>query len=175
MFTTGGLHMPIKFDIKLTSEDMYRFNMYHAYTSMQGILSLILGIFVIAVIAFSGDFHDFVSAAPYLLIAVIFFLYIPITLRLRSKRQIRMSPVLKDTLHFEMNDEGITVRSVGEEEAATLPWEYIYKAVTTKHNLLIYSNRVNAYVIPKGQVSQQLPQIYEALKAHCESFRLHLK
>ena len=108
--------MPIKFDIKLTSEDMYRFNMYHAYTSMQGILSLILGIFVIAVIAFSGDFHDFVSAAPYLLIAVIFFLYIPITLRLRSKRQIRMSPVLKDTLHFEMNDEGITVRSVGEEE-----------------------------------------------------------
>ncbi len=29
--------MTIKFNVKLSSEDMYRFNMYHAYTSMQGI------------------------------------------------------------------------------------------------------------------------------------------
>ena len=36
--------MSIKFDIKLNSEDMYRFNMYHAYTSVQGWLSLIMGI-----------------------------------------------------------------------------------------------------------------------------------
>lgn len=39
--------MTVKFNVKLSSEDMYRFNMYHAYTSMQGILSLVMGIFVI--------------------------------------------------------------------------------------------------------------------------------
>lgn len=45
--------MTVKFNVKLSSEDMYRFNMYHAYTSMQGILSLVMGIFVIVVIALS--------------------------------------------------------------------------------------------------------------------------
>lgn len=167
--------MSIKFDIKLNSEDMYRFNMYHAYTSVQGWLSLIMGILVIVIIAISEDLHDFSLSAPYFLVALIFLLYVPLTLRIRSKRQIRMSSVLKDTLHFEMRDEGIAVSTEQEEEEAVLPWESIYKAVTTKHNLLIYSNRVNAYIIPKAQVSDKLPQIYEALRKHCDDYRLHIK
>ena len=32
--------MPLKFDITLTAEDMYRFNMYHIYTSFTGIFSI---------------------------------------------------------------------------------------------------------------------------------------
>lgn len=96
--------MSIKFDIKLNSEDMYRFNMYHAYTSVQGWLSLIMGILVIVIIAISEDLHDFRLSAPYFLLALIFLLYVPLTLRIRSKRQIRMSSALKDTLHFEMRD-----------------------------------------------------------------------
>ena len=148
--------MSIKFDIKLNSEDMYRFNMYHAYTSVQGWLSLIMGILVIVIIAISEDLHDFRLSAPYFLLALIFLLYVPLTLRIRSKRQIRMSSALKDTLHFEMRDEGIAVS-------------------TTKHNLLIYSNRVNAYIIPKAQISDKQPQIYEALRKHCDDYRLHIK
>ena len=126
-------------------------------------------------IAISEDLHDFSLSAPYFLVALIFLLYVPLTLRIRSKRQIRMSSVLKDTLHFEMRDEGIAVSTEHEEEEAVLPWESIYKAVTTKHNLLIYSNRVNAYIIPKAQVSDKLPQIYEALRKHCDDYRLHIK
>lgn len=51
----------------------------------------------------------------------------------------------------------------------------IYKAVTTKHNLLIYSNRVNAYIIPKAQATEELPQIYAMLRQHCKDYRLHIK
>ena len=86
--------MTVKFNVKLSSEDMYRFNMYHAYTSMQGILSLVMGIFVIVVIALSENLHDIRHALPYLLIALIFLLYVPLTLRIRSKRQIHMSDAL---------------------------------------------------------------------------------
>lgn len=154
---------------------MYRFNMYHAYTSAQGILSLALGIVVLGIIAFSGDFNDLESAGPYLLMALIFLLYIPMSLWIRSKRQIRTSETLKDILHFELRDEGICVRTRNGEEEALLPWDSIYKAVTTRHNLLIYSNRVNAYVIPKDQVAGCFDGICGALREHCEAYRLHLK
>ena len=116
--------MTVKFNVKLSSEDMYRFNMYHAYTSMQGILSLVMGIFVIVVIALSENLHDIRHALPYLLIALIFLLYVPLTLRIRSKRQIHMS---------------------------------------------------NAYIIPKAQVTEELPQIYAMLRQHCKDYRLHIK
>ncbi len=167
--------MTIKFNVKLSSEDMYRFNMYHAYTSMQGILSLVMGIFVIVVIALSDNLHDIRHGLPYLLIALIFLLYVPLTLRIRSKQQIHMSDALKDVLHFEMREEGIAVTTDHATEEAVLPWDMIYKAVTTKHNLLIYSNRVNAYVIPKAQVTEKLPQIYAMLRQHCQDYRLHIK
>ena len=167
--------MSVKFDVKLTSEDMYRFNIHHAYTSLQGILSLAMGAFIIAVIIISGQFQEFITAVPYVALALIFLLYIPITLWFRSKRQISMSDVLRETLHFELNDEGIVVTSDALEEQALLPWKQVYKAVTTRHNFLIYSNRVNAYIVPKAQVEEQLSEIYEAFEKHCEDYRLKIK
>ncbi len=167
--------MSVHFDVKLSSQDMYRFNLYHAYTSMQGILSIVMGVFIIGVIIVSDQFHSISSGGPYVAIALVFLLYVPITLRVRSKRQILMSEALKNTLHFELNEEGIKVSSNAAGEDATLPWDYVYKAVTTKHNFLIYSNRVNAYVVPKAQVQDVLPQIYDAFEAHCKDFRLKIK
>lgn len=109
------------------------------------------------------------------MIALIFLLYVPLTLRIRSKRQIHMSDALKDVLHFEMREDGIAVTTDHKTEEAILPWDMIYKAVTTKHNLLIYSNRVNAYIIPKAQATEELPQIYAMLRQHCKDYRLHIK
>lgn len=167
--------MSVKFDVKLTSEDMYRFNIHHAYTSLQGILSLVMGVFIIAVIIVSGQFQEFITAMPYVALALIFLLYIPITLWFRSKRQILMSDVLRETLHYELTDDGIVVKSDALDQEALLPWKQVYKAMTTKYNFLIYSNRVNAYIIPKAQVQEQLPAIYEAFEKNCEDYRLKIK
>ena len=36
--------MPIEFDVKITANDMYRFNMYHIYTSFTGIFSILAAV-----------------------------------------------------------------------------------------------------------------------------------
>lgn len=36
--------MPIEFDVKITVNDMYRFNMYHIYTSFTGIFSILAAV-----------------------------------------------------------------------------------------------------------------------------------
>ncbi len=167
--------MSIKFNVKLNCEDMYRFNLYHAYTSMQGILSILLSIAIVALLFFTGKYEVFITSAPYVALFLVFVFYIPITLWIRSKRQVRHSEVLQGVLHYELTEEGITVSSDVGDEKATLPWQYVYKAVTTKHNFLIYSNRVNAYVIPKAQVLEQLPEVFEAFEKHCEDYRLRIK
>lgn len=64
----------------------------------------------------------------------------------------------ESTLHYMLDDEGIHV-SLGEENAL-LEWKQIYKMVSTKHNVLIYSSRVNAYILPMEIVGGQ----YAALK-----------
>ena len=167
--------MTDRFDVKLTADDMFRFHMYHTYTSVQGILSLVVGTLLLALVLFSDRFSSAATAVPYGLLAVVMIVSIPISLRLRAKQQVKASDVLSRTLQFQLREDGIFVQVQGLEEEALLPWDGIYKAVTTKHNLLIYSNRVTAYIIPKDQVKEQLPDIYQALREHCEDYRLQIK
>jgi hypothetical protein len=167
--------MSVKFDVQLTAQDMYRFNLYHAYTSSQGILSLLFGIVILIIVFVSYGLEGLSTAYPYVLIAVFLIVYVPIALKLQSKHQINASEVLSRPLHFELTEEGVVVTSEAVAEQAVLPWDSIYKAVTTRHNFLIFSNRVNAYIVPKEQVREQLPRIYDAFASHCQDYRLHIK
>ena len=64
----------------------------------------------------------------------------------------------KITGKMESADEnGFTV-SQGEE-SANLPWDQIYKMVATKSNVLVYSTRINAYIIPREQLGEQYKEL----------------
>ena len=39
--------MSVEFDTNITEKDMYRFNLYHAYHGMQGIMATLVGIWVL--------------------------------------------------------------------------------------------------------------------------------
>lgn len=165
--------MPMEFDIKITDKDMYRFNMYHAYTGFQGIFATVIGIAVLVVAAVTFGKIEITYSILYLLFGVIFLFYVPVSLKMRSKRQILASPVLKETLHYTVDEAGIHV-SVGEQ-TADLEWKMIYKIVSTKSNLLIYSSRVNAYVIPRAQLGEQYEAVKALAKQKLESYRLRMK
>ena len=165
--------MPIEFEIKITDKDMYRFNMHHAYTGFQGIFATVVGLAVLAVAFATGGKVDTVYTVLYVLFGVLFLIYMPVSLWLRSKRQILTSPVLKETLHYALDEKGVHV-SVGEE-AADLEWDRIYKMVSTKSNLLIYSSRVNAYVIPLQQLGARYGSVKELAEKKLEKYRLRMK
>ena len=155
--------MPIEFDIKITDKDMYRFNMHHAYTGFQGIFATVIGISVFVVAILTMGKVDVTYTLLYFLFGIIFLIYMPVSLRMRSKRQILASPVLAESLHYKVDEEGVHV-SVGEQNA-DLAWSMVYKMISTRSNLLIYSSRVNAYVIPLTQLGDR----YEAVKALAET------
>lgn len=167
--------MPIKFQVKLSDKDMYRFNMYHAYTSTQGILSIVVAIVILLVTYVCRDRLGTQNIVIYLAFAAIFLFYMPVSLKMRSKRQIALSDVLQGVLTYELTEEGVVVATDTSDETATLPWDMIYKVVTNKHQLLIYSNRVNAYVVPLECIADQKDAVYGVFRDKVEDYRLHLK
>lgn len=165
--------MPIEFDIKITDKDMYRFNMYHAYTGFQGIFATLIGIVVLVVAVMTLGKVDTTYTLLYFLFGVIFLVYTPVNLWTRSKRQILLSPVLKGTLHYSLDDKGVHVQ-VGEQNAL-LEWNMIYKMVSTRNNLLIYSTRVNAYVIPLTQLGNNYASVKQLAQQKLEKYRFNMK
>lgn len=165
--------MTTEFDVTITSKDMYRFNMYHAYHGFQGIFATVIGILVLIVAGATFGKIETMYTVLYFVFGLIFLIYVPVSLYMRSKQQILSSEVLRQSLHYKVDEEGVHVSQ--NEQTADLLWNQIYKVVSTKSNLLIYSSRVNAYVIPRKAISKEYETVAQLAAKHLEKYRLKLK
>ena len=164
----------IKFSVKIKEDDLYRFNLHHTYTGSQGIISVALFVLLIAIWILRFSVLSPIYRVFYPLIAVIFLLYIPLTLKVRVKAQMQQE-VFSYPLTYELKDEGLWISSPASEEPAVLPWEYVYKVSTWKGYLLIYSNRVNAYIIPISDIFAEYNDTVAFIKSHVEDYKLQIK
>ena len=159
---------------RISEKDLYRFNIYHAYTSSQGIFSIIVAVlFMATAIMRWSDLSDLYKVM-YPLVAILFLLYIPMSLRLKAKNQI-LQPVFAEALTYKFTDEGLVVSSPTAEDEATLPWEYIYKVVAVNNCIYIFSNRVNAYIIPKEFFGDKYDVAIDFMKSHVDDYKLSIK
>lgn len=168
----GMSKMSAEFEVTITDKDMYRFNIYHAYHGVQGILATLVGVWVLITAGLTFGKVGMMYTVLYLILGVVFLVYVPGNLYLRSKRQISSSEVLKNALHYRIDDAGVHVSQNGQ--TADLEWKQIYKMVSSKNQLLIYSSRVNAYVIPKEALGEQYQTIVGLAINHLEGYRLKL-
>lgn len=165
--------MKEEFDVNLTPQDMYRFNMYHTYHGFHGILSIVMAILVIIVTIVTWGDLDATHSAIYLVLAALFVGYIPLSLWFHAKMLLQRSEALRNTQHFTVDEKGVTISQDGEE--ALLEWKQVYKVVDTKSNLLVYSTRVNAYVFPKRELGEHYEGVCNIMKQQLESYRLKIK
>lgn len=165
--------MPLEFDITLTSKDMYRFNMYQTYSGFHGWFSVFVSIIIFIVAGLTYGDLELTYTILYVVFGIVFLLYMPVSLLIRSKHVMAASEVLQKPLHYSVGEEGFCV-SQGEEEA-TLPWKQIYKMVSSKHNVLVYSNRTNAYVIPREQLGDKYSALTRIATEQLEDYRVKMK
>lgn len=151
---------------------MFRFNLYHAYHGFQGIIATLVGVWVLIMAGLTFGKVNLMYTIIYILLGILFLIYVPGNLYLRSKKQISSSEVLKNALQYRIDDDGVHV-SQGEQ-TADLPWKQIYKMVSTKNQLLIYSSRLNAYIIPREAVREQYQTILGLAISHLEGYRLKM-
>ena len=165
--------MPIEFDITLTPKDMYRFNMYQVYSGFHGWFSVMVSLLIFAVAGVTYGELDSMYTMLYIVFGIVFLFYMPVSLMLRSKHSIASSEVLSHPLHYAVGEDGFTVTQ--NEASANLPWDQIYKMVATKSNILVYSNRTNAYVIPRDQLGDKYGSVAKTACAKLPKYRVKMK
>ena len=166
--------MKTELDIKITAKDLYIFNLTQAYKGMQGILSIVLPVLVFAYAYASIGKASTESILVYVVLGVVFLVYVPISLWLRVNKIMKdaTNPLTK-TLHYTFEEECIGV-SVGEE-SVDFQWNNIYQMKTTGKHLLIYTNRINAYIIPLEQVGEKYSDLSKLAHSKLEKHRIQMK
>lgn len=166
--------MKVSFDIKLTAKDLYKFNMMQAYRGMQGFLSLLLPVLVFAYAVSSFGQVSIASTLVYVALGIMFLVYVPVSLWMRVKK-IMNDPnnAISKTLHYDFEEDMIRV-SV-EDENVEFKWENIFQMKSTKDMMLIYTNRINAYILPKEQLGEKYSQLSELAHKKLEKYRIRIK
>lgn len=166
--------MKVVLDIKLDAKDLFRFNMQQAYRGMQGILSIILPILVFAYAVTSFGEVSIGSTLVYVGLGIVFLVYVPVSLWLRVNKIVKdENNALSKVLHYEFEEDAICV-SVGEE-SVEFKWENIFQMKTSGPLLLVYTNRINAYVLPLVQVGNQYEELSKLAHAKLEKYRIKMK
>ncbi|MCR5754236.1 MAG: YcxB family protein [Acetatifactor sp.] len=129
----------------------------HSYHKPSGIMGSTLGA-VMIVTAFLTKQWIFLIGGIALL------LYLPWTLFIKSRQQVLMNKSFSESLHYLLNEEGITI-SQGEISDAQ-SWGDMVKAVSTSRSLIVYTSPVNATIFPKNQLGDKQTYVIEMISKH---------
>ncbi len=166
--------MKVTLDIKLDVKDLFRFNINQAYRGMQGFLSILLPVLIFAYAVTSYGQVSIGSTLVYVGLGIVFLIYVPISLWLRVNKTVKdENNALSKSLHYEFGEENIRV-SVGEE-SVEFKWENIFQMRTTGDLLLVYTNRINAYILPMKQVGDKYDDLSKLAHAKLEKYRIKMK
>lgn len=166
--------MKVSFDIKLTEKDLYKFNLRQAYRGMQGMLSLLLPVLIFAYAIASFETVSIGSTLVYVGLGILFLVYVPVSLWFRVKKTIQdPNNAISKKIHYDFAEDVIRV-SV-EQEEVEFKWENIYQMKAQKDMVLVYTNRINAYILPMEQIGEAYKELSELAHGKLEKYRIKMK
>ena len=153
--------MSVKVKVEMKEEYLYDFMVRHNYTSIGGIFGVLVGILGIILGVLNFQKGDIGMTVLWLFFAVYFLVVTPFSFKKKAKIQMN-TPRFETPLDCEFTQEGIVVRQ-GEEEETTA-WEFIRKAIRTKHSLILYSGRMRAFIFPKECIGEKYEDVVNIIR-----------
>lgn len=157
----------IEFDVKIEAGDLYNYMMAHAYGSASGILGSCVGALMLVI------FARYPQQWIFLVCGVILLLYLPVSLKLKSKQIALTNPSFQKPLHYVLDEEGIAV-SQGETTERQA-WADLYKATATGRSVIVYTTRVSAAIFPDRDLGEQRARVVEMISTHMPPSKVKIR
>ncbi len=154
----------ISFSVQMTVKDVYRFNMYHVYHSVSGLVGLLLSLLALGNLIISFDSLTDQGKTIMTIVALWFTVLEPIMVYRRAKKQVKQIKSYHKPLHYTIGEQGITVSQ--DEESQTMEWNRLRRIVKTRQQILIYSSRVHAFIFPRTAWQDQEQKMQSLLKRY---------
>ena len=158
--------MELEFDVRITPGVLYDYMLFHTYTSVSGLIGSVVGALLV-VTFFMG------YGVLFLIAGAVILAYLPWTLFIRSRQQYLSNPAFKNPLHYQMNEEGVSVSQNGEVQSQK--WESMYRAVSTPRSLILYTSPVNASIFPKKDLGEKAAGVTRMISTHMPPAKVKIR
>lgn len=153
-------------DVHIKASDLFDYSLRHAYTSLGGLLSTIVGFLMIYAYFAKG------ASALYLIFGIIVVVYIPANLFLMSRQQ-AMQETFQKPLRYTFYKEGMAV-SQGDVQDV-IGWDYILKAVATSNSIIVYTGKNRASIFPRRDLTPDATALIQVLSTHLDPKKIKIK
>ncbi len=151
-------------EVKITWQDLYDYNLRHAYSNPAGLIGAVWGAIglVYGAIGFANGKGSY--SIMLMVIGALLLLYMPFTLFVKAKQAAALNPEFKKPLHYVLDETGLTI-SQGDA-SSHMDWDGMHKAVSTPRSIILYTSKVNATIFPKKQLGEQTALLVQVISAN---------
>ncbi|HIX14847.1 MAG TPA: YcxB family protein [Candidatus Hungatella pullicola] len=154
---------PVVFEVRLTAKDLWKFSMYHSNKGMLGIFNVIFSLLAIFLLITSWSTLNAAYRILLLVCALMFTVWQPFVLYLKAARQAKR-PVIQNPMELSFSREGLVVKQ-GEEQME-LSWDQMGKAERVGKMIILYMDRVHAYLLPDSATGDKKDALTALLKEY---------
>lgn len=147
-------------DTKITAKEMQAFLFGHNYRQPLMVIATIIGVCwpIAMLLQNKGDMWIAV------LCIALFVLVLPLNTWNKGRMTVNKNPIYKNTFHYMLDEVGLHLELAGE--TVDVEWKRVYKVMFLKSVLVIYTGKLNAYLIPTASMGEQKEEIHEFVKKH---------
>lgn len=166
--------MGIKFKVKITTKDMYDFMLYHAYTGVMGIMSVVcaLVVIILSINTLRTSSDPFIGYVM-LFFAVCMVVFLPLSLLMTSHSQVANGRRFQTPIEYAFSGKGIQISQDGKQ--VERPWEDVVKAVATRKSVFLYTSRVSAIILPKTAIGERYADLVEMIYKNVPNKNVKIK
>lgn len=154
----------LNFDVKLTAKDLWKFSLYHSNSGIRGIINLLFTAVALFLLVTRWSTIDMPNRLLLVCCALLFTVWQPLLLYNKARKQAK-APVIREVMHLHFDEAGLKVEQSGQ--TVEFAWDQMGRMDRLPGMLVLYMDRIHAYLLPKSATGEQ----EEAL---CEMARTHL-
>ncbi len=154
--------------LEVTARDLWRFSMHHSNSGMLGIFNLIFTAAALFLLVVRWGGLPVSQRLLLVFCASIFTVWQPLMLYRRACRQAK-APHMNQPMDLTFSEEGLLVEQNGQ--SASFEWGQMARVDKLPSMVIIYMDRVHAYLLPNETLGQQQEAFLEMVRTHVPKTR----
>ena len=161
----------MRYHVKLEAMDLWRYSVYNMIHSKQGMFNIFIAVIMVALLFLRWGWlsTNLNYIALFIIWILIFAVWQPVIAYMKAKRQIK-SAEGQAALDFEFGTQEVKVSQGGQE--IKFPWEKIVKIVVTRNMVIIYMDRIRAYLLPARVIGGDMGEFSRLVHKHLQEKQL---
>lgn len=155
--------------VNMTVGVMYDFLLQHTYRRTSGLIGSVFGALLIVMYFINPQRSGILP----LICGVVVLLYLPITLFLKAKTQVMVTPAFKKPLNYSFTESGVEISQ--NDVTQKQNWDQMVKAISTNRSIILYTSPVNASIFPKKDIGTDLMSLIEIISTHMPPKKVNIR